>query len=131
MEFNKFLEIIILQVVNAVVPMLVTGIVGFVTWKVTELIKKLDPKTLVIIDWVVTTVVQAAEQSNFKGTLEEIAIQKKQYAVEQVKIALKKLGLGYIDVDTIEAAIEAAILKGLHKPNEIEVVNVEVKKEAV
>lgn len=115
MELQKFFEILLLAVIQNVVPLLVTAIVGYVSLRITALLKKLDPRTLIILDWIVLKVVQAAEQSALIGAIENTAKAKKEWAVLEVKKFLDSIGLKYIDVDTISAAIEAAILKGLQK----------------
>lgn len=117
MELQKFFELVLLQIISNLVPIIVSGILGFTVTEIAKFLKKLDPKTLVILDGIVAMVVQAAEQSAIIGAIENTAKAKKAWAMERVKTFLKNMGLNYIDVDVIEAAIESAILKGIHKVN--------------
>lgn len=66
-----------------------------------------------ILDEFINTVVKAAEQNGLNGLLPDNAA-KKAWAIKQVQDWLDARGLS-INVAEIEAAIEAAIMDGVHK----------------
>ena len=113
MEFQMFIQIVLLELVKAIVPVVVSAIVGFVVLKIQDVLKKLDTRTLQQLDWIVELAVKAAEQSGLNGAIANTAAEKRAYAIMVVTEFLHAHKLDYIDLNVIEAAIEAAILKGL------------------
>jgi len=106
MDFlGKFLELAAL----ALLPVLAAFIAGYLRVKGKEILADLEnrwPEQLSVVSFVVKQVVLAAEQAGAAGLIDD----KKAYALGVATDWLAGLGLD-IDLDVIEAAIEAAVKK--------------------
>ncbi len=64
---------------------------------------------------IVETAVQAAEQMGFFDVVLALGAKKKQWAIDYIQSELNARKLNWIPVATIEAEIEAAVRRGVHK----------------
>ena len=102
---NKMLQ----TCLEVALPILVSALATWMIGKVVELFRKIaqkNPDAAAYLMEICSTAVRAAEQI-FGG---EKGKQKKQYAIKVVEAYLQQVGL-HLDVGTIDAAIEAAVLE--------------------
>lgn len=102
---NKMLQ----TCLEVALPILVSALATWMVGKVVELFKKIkmkNPDAAAYLMEICSTAVRAAEQI-FGG---EKGKEKKKYAIKVVENYLAQMGL-HLDVETIDAAIEAAVLE--------------------
>lgn len=106
----KFLETLLL----GLAPVLAAAVTGWVAVKIRVALEELKneyKEQWWILELVATTAVQAAEQANLAGLIKD----KKAYALSIVEAALAEHGFA-IDLDVIDAAVEAAVWSEFNKP---------------
>jgi hypothetical protein len=106
----KFFSALMQSVLLAVLPVAAGAAVNWLLKAAKVEAGKLDTQTLQTLTWLASIAVKAAEQSNMNGWLDD----KKAYAVEICQGWLKARGIS-LDVATIEAAIEAAVMEEFNK----------------
>ena len=102
---NRLLQTLL----EVALPILVTAAATWMVGKVVEIFKKIsqrNPDVAAYLMEICNTAVRAAEQI-FGG---EKGKDKKEYAIKVVEAYLKQIGI-HLDVKTIDAAIEAAVLE--------------------
>lgn len=118
-EFSLFLTLILKAVLTAVVPALTVIVGRFLLAKLNTLKLNIGATKWAFLSGAVVEGVKAAEQAGLAGLLEELAMNKKDYAIQASQAFLKQLGLS-VPVDVLEALIEAKVLEGVHKFEEEE-----------
>jgi len=106
----KFLETLLL----GLAPVLAAAVTGWVAVKIRVALEELKneyKEQWWILELVATTAVKAAEQAQLAGLVEG----KKKYALAVVEAALAERGF-VIDLDVIDAAVEAAVWEEFNKP---------------
>jgi len=114
---NEFVDLLQKFAFNLAVALLPI-IAGFVIAALNALVKKWlgelensKPELRWVLDEAVDIAVRAAEQSNLAGFIED----KKQYAFQIAQQYLDDHGWSEVNVDVLEAAIEAEVLKQFPK----------------
>ena len=107
------LQLFLNMVVQKVLPIALTALVGFLALKFTEFLAQARTQAgesqYKLAYEIVKTGVLFAEQSGLIGLIEKIGSEKKQFALEFILAQLEKNGLGKIDIKTVDAMIEAAV----------------------
>lgn len=116
MEFQIFIQNVLITLIAAVVPVITAMLVAWLQLQLKNLRAKLSSEQNAQLDWMVAVAVKAAEQSGLTKAIENDAATKRDYAISLVQNALESRNITHINVMEIEAAIEAAINKGLQKP---------------
>jgi hypothetical protein len=114
MEWMPILSKVLEAVLIAVLPPLAVALVGLVVslvrkWWIEA--KLYAPKITDLIEDAARLAVRAAEQAGAAQLIED----KKQYAIEIAEKWLEARGLT-VDIDLLDAAIEAAVLQLFNKP---------------
>lgn len=129
-QFSPEVQLFLSLVVQAVIPVLVSALIGVVTvlasgavvWVKANVSQAQLKQAKSVVDFLVS----AAEQSGLTGALEADGSAKKQWVIEQVTQHLKDLGLNKLaeDVTLIENLIESSVydLKNIKLPPLIEAV---------
>ena len=102
---NKMLQ----TCLEVALPILVSALATWMVGKVVELFRRIaqkSPDAAAYLMEICSTAVRAAEQI-FGG---EKGKEKKRYAIKVVEAYLKQVGI-HLDLETIDAAIEAAVLE--------------------
>lgn len=117
-ELQKFITEIAVQLLIVALPVVVTQTFLVLRQLAKSIRARLSTEQVFLLESLAAIGVRAAEQSGLNGSLQNIGQEKREYAVAFVKKALESRGLKDINVDEIEAAIEAAIRLGLQNANE-------------
>lgn len=106
---SEVLQTLILASIPVLIPILISMAIAY--WrKVSAEIQEKAPVTYQALRIVASIAVQAAEQLAMAGVIQE----KKQYAIEQVKLLLEQQGIK-MDIESISVAIEAAVLEEFNR----------------
>lgn len=97
-------------ILMAILPVLASVAVRWVISRAKIETQKLDVNTLNILVYLAGIAVNAAEQANLSGFVED----KKQYAIGFCEQWLSSRGIA-VDLDAIETAIEAAVYEEFNK----------------
>jgi hypothetical protein len=114
MDWMPILSKVLEAVLIAVLPPLAVGLVGLVValfrkWWIQA--KEYAPQVTDLLEEAAKMAVRAAEQAGIAQLIED----KKQYAIQIVELWLEARHVS-VDIDLIDAAIEAAVLKEFNKP---------------
>jgi len=113
-EFVNILQQILMGLLVALVPVLTKFIIEVLVAYKNKLLAEIEnskPELRWVLDEAVDIAVRAAEQSNLAGFIED----KKQYAFQIAQQYLDDHGWNEVNIDVLEAAIEAEVLKQFPK----------------
>lgn len=94
---------------------LTTVVIAYVRTKLEELKARLGDNLFYQLVNLARIAVAAAEQSGLKGHIENLAAEKKAFAVAAVQDWLNQRGLSGVSAEAISLAIEAALREGAHR----------------
>lgn len=103
-EFGALVVNLVIALIGIVIPVIGAAVRGFINSKAN------DARFSLLMD-IARTAVMAAEQAGLNGMVAD----KKEAAVEMAQAMLKDRGLS-IDLQAIDAAIEAAVADELNRP---------------
>lgn len=103
-EFAQFVVNLLLAAIAVIVPLVGSAVRGFIA-------ANKNSRELETLAGIAKVAVLAAEQSGLSGLIED----KKNYAIRVAEQMLEERGIK-IDLDTLTAAIEAAVLNELNYP---------------
>lgn len=115
-ELQELIMLLLSSLITLAVPVLVVLIR---TWLITRIENgraSLTAQQLFIVDMIVRTFVQAAEQSGVIGLIRDEGTAKKTWVIQQVQAELDRLGLPSVRADVIANLIEAKIIEGANQP---------------
>lgn len=107
---SAFLQILLMAVATAFVPVLVKLLADYVKAWIAKGSAELTEQQRVQLKWILETVVLAAEQSGLADQVRWTGAQKKAYALNLAEKLIKDQGLT-IDLDPLADLIEAEVMR--------------------
>lgn len=118
---SEFITLLLLSFITAAVPIITTMVVRWLKLKAKEVEAQIPADVLAQTKAIARIVVAAAEQAGVTGALEELGLEKKEYAISMGEMLLSQyLGLD-IDLDKLGDAFWESVLAGLDAAVEAEV----------
>ncbi len=95
-------------------PVVLGAITTWVVAKIKEVRLKVQSDELAYAMSVIRQLVLAAEQNGLTGALKNVGQEKKAYVIAMAEKALTDKGI-YLDLDVLDALIEAAVLDAINR----------------
>lgn len=115
-EYNPLINQVILLVISIGLPLLLRWLLDDVVVAAVAYYKsKVDTNTQAVIEDIVYTAVQAAEQMGMTGELKRMGLEKLQYALDYADAELCRHGID-LDMQAIRAMIEAQVKQVFNTP---------------
>lgn len=115
-EVQSFVQVILIEAIRVLLPILVGAVIGFVGYGIQLLRKRLSADQIAALELAVEFAVKSAEQQGLKGLIQDTGKAKKRAAIEIAQRFLVARGWGNVNAEVIGDAIESALLDGIHKP---------------
>lgn len=118
---SQFITLLLMSFITAAVPIITTVVVKWLRMKAKEIEAQIPADVLAQTKAIARIVVAAAEQAGLTGTLAELGMEKKEYAISMGEMLLSQyLGLD-LDLDKLGDAFWESVLAGLDAAVESEV----------
>jgi hypothetical protein len=114
-DWGSIIEKVLLAVISVALPLLLKWLFDWLKLKRAEFEQNVGEQWVYALDEAVRLAVRAAEQSGLAKLITDTAEAKKRYAIDRAESYLHERGFD-IDLDVLEAAIEAEVIRQFPKP---------------
>jgi len=117
MDWGELIQVILETVLALLLPILIGCAVTWLRARQKEIMAGLTDSQRWMLTEAVEVAVKAAEQSGLAGHIENLAGEKKRFAIDAAERYLLSAGLGSVDLGVLADMIEAEVYRQFHTPD--------------